>query len=63
MEDFYLKAIIEGYSWIKVKKYDEVVSENKDYNDLLSHHRKETEFLINKCRELAALLIDKGARE
>ena len=60
-----LEKIIDGYSWIKVKKYDEIpsvefdsVNDENHYKELLKHHKKETEFLINKCKELAKLLYD-----
>ena len=60
-----LEKIIEGYSWIKVKKYNEIITDEYEmingscYNELLAHHEKETGFLINKCRELAKLCLDK----
>ena len=56
------------YSWVKVKKYnsdavmDEEIYEDLDmywmnsYKNLLNHHTEETEFLINKCRELATYI-------
>ena len=49
-----LDAIIEedNYSWIKVKR----LSDNATFQELEDHHRKETEFLIAKCRELAGKL-------
>ena len=49
-----LDAIIEqdNYSWIKVKK----LSDAPTFQELEYHHFKETEFLINKCRELAGKL-------
>ncbi len=60
-----LEKILEGYTWIKVKKYNEVpsdkfnsVNDENLYKELLEHHKKETEFLIKKCRELAKLLYD-----
>jgi len=56
-----LEEIIESYSWIKVKKFDTKVRPDDEYEyiyeGLVDHHKKETEFLINKCRELAKELI------
>jgi hypothetical protein len=64
MEREDLEKILEGFTWIKVKKYEELtyVDEYEEINgshycDLLNHHKKETEFLINKCRELATELL------
>ena len=66
MEKEDLEKIIENYSWIKVKKYNEVSTWSYDwdeeagvehYKELLNHHKTETEFLINKCRELATELL------
>lgn len=51
----------KDYSWIKVKHKDFEFKDNPDnhiekliWNDMVKHHIEETEFLINKCRELAA---------
>lgn len=49
------KEILETYKWIKVPKWDP--SEGlMDYGDLyfalLKHHEQETNFLINKIREI-----------
>lgn len=64
-----LEKIIEDYSWIKVKKFIDFASSSSDWdssNDrqhylkLMEHHERETEFLINKCRELAKELLEKG---
>ena len=52
-----LKEIIDTYKWIKVKQYD-----GDSYDTLMEHHKNETEFLINKCRELAKLLLEKTPR-
>lgn len=56
-----LEDIIEGYSWIKVKRFDDTLRPDDDldcmYPALQDHHKKETEFLINKTRELAKQLI------
>jgi hypothetical protein len=50
----------EDFSWVKVKNYFEIKGyefdtqlDRQHYDGLLDHHKKETEFLINKCRELA----------
>lgn len=64
MEKEHLQNILEGFTWIKVKKYEELtyVDEYDEINgslycELLKHHKTETEFLINKCRELATELL------
>ena len=60
-----LNEIINSYTWIKVKKYTEENSGNpirgweKEYLNLLKHHKKETKFLIATCRELAQQLLNK----
>ncbi len=48
------KEILETYKWIKVKKYvmDETVSWEERYKKLEEHHVDETNFLINKIREI-----------
>ena len=49
----------DGYSWITVKKYkgpnldDPCFSWEDEYEKLLKHHKEETEFLINKIREIS----------
>lgn len=47
-----------GYGWIKVKRFvDEACSPCEErYANLLSHHEKEANFLINEVRKLASLL-------
>ena len=67
MEKEELEEIINSYKWIKVKKFNPnpsgiawIHDENKymeSYLELEKHHKIETEFLINKCRELAAELL------
>ncbi len=48
----------ENYKWIKVPKYEDKKHDIvEEYNVLLGHHRRETTFLINKCRELAGGLL------
>lgn len=46
--------ILEGYKWIKVKRYvmDESLSWEERYMQLEAHHEKETSFLIEKIREI-----------
>lgn len=59
-----LLEIIETDQWIKIKKLDQNIigsflrcgEGDLAYEMLLEHHEKETEFLINKCRELAKQL-------
>ena len=52
------------YSWIKVKSYKEEDLKNPEvewkyaYEELANHHKKETEFLIAKCKELAKQLLE-----
>ena len=48
----------DGYGWIKVPKYVMDASKpwEERYKDLEAHHVRETTFLINKVRELAAEL-------
>jgi hypothetical protein len=51
-----LKEKYEGYTWIKVKRYQRDLTQSleQQYADLERHHLEETTFLINKVRELAA---------
>jgi hypothetical protein len=50
--------ILNGYSWVKVPRYYEVdpnkedVDWNAEYQKLMEHHKEETEFLIDKIREI-----------
>jgi hypothetical protein len=54
-----------SFKWIKVKRYTEADPRNPnidwkyEYNDLVNHHKSETEFLIKKCRELANMVKNK----
>lgn len=60
-----LEEIINSHSWIKIKKFDPkdstlyVNNAMELYNKLEEHHIKETEFLIDKCKELANELLKK----
>ena len=60
-----LQEILDSYKWIKVRTYHEADPRNPcteckyEYFDLVKHHKEETEFLINKCRELAKKLKNK----
>jgi hypothetical protein len=64
MREKEIKDILnEGkYSWVKVEKFSEpsmtdpTVEWCYAYDDLMEHHIEETEFLINKCRELATYI-------
>ena len=49
----------QDFSWIKVKRFEPIENKDQQYNELLLHHQKETEFLIKTCQELARLYIDK----
>lgn len=60
--------ILNTYEWIKVKKYDgyegnDMTNPNVDwkseYKQLMKHHKEETEFLINKIREIVKNEFDK----
>lgn len=69
-----LQQIIDGHDWIKVKKFNllsyvDAFKEEPGYSEALDafeeHHKEETEFLIDKCRELAKELLkreDNGER-
>jgi hypothetical protein len=61
MNDIELQEILNSYKWIKVKQYHKP-NQPSDWqlqHELLEiHHRRETEFLIEKCRELAQELIE-----
>ena len=48
------KEILNTYKWIKVKKYidDESLTWQERYKALEKHHIEETNFLINKVREI-----------
>ena len=48
----------EGYGWIKIPKYamDETKTWEERYRQLEQHHIRETTFLNEKVRELAAEL-------
>lgn len=48
------RDILENYKWIKVKKYvmDEDLSWEERYRKLDEHHIEETNFLINKIRDI-----------
>ena len=53
-----LDAILNGYSWIKVKQLGvtprgQWAFPTTQYLELEAHHEKETKFLIVKVRELA----------
>ncbi|WP_159439342.1 hypothetical protein [Tenacibaculum agarivorans] len=52
------QIILETYKWIKVKKYidDESLSWEKRYRRLEKHHLEETNFLIEKIREIVKKL-------
>ncbi|OAI53307.1 hypothetical protein AYO47_05060 [Planctomyces sp. SCGC AG-212-M04] len=50
----------EGQRWIKVPRYvmDESKTWEERYRQLEEHHVRETTFLIEKVRELAAKLLE-----
>ena len=51
----------EGHRWIKVPRYvmDESKTWEERYRQLEEHHVRETTFLIDKVRELAAQLAER----
>jgi len=53
------EIILNTYKWIKVPRYkdDSTLSWEERYKKLEEHHIEETQFLIDKVRELV-LLID-----
>ena len=49
----------DTFDWVKVKKYVEIDQSNDwkaEYFELLQHHKKETEFLINEVRKIVEKL-------
>jgi hypothetical protein len=54
MEELEKKEILETYKWIKIKKYrdDERLSWEERYKKLEEHHVEETNFLIDKIRDI-----------
>ena len=61
MTDLELEEITNSHKWVKVKGYNIPNKPNDwrlQHELLVIHHRKETEFLIGKCKELAQELID-----
>ena len=48
------QIILETYKWIKVKKFvdDQSLSWEERYKRLEKHHLEETNFLIDKIREV-----------
>jgi hypothetical protein len=68
MDEKQLKNILTTHSWIKVRKYGgieypsplndlEDVDWEREYQNLMSHHTQETNFLIDTCRRLASELL------
>lgn len=53
------QEILETYKWIKVKRYisDETKSWSERYRDLEVHHLQETNFLIDKIRQIVSEII------
>lgn len=49
-----LEEILNSYKWIKIENFKDVKETNENYIKLMGHHIKETEFLIDFCRKLAA---------
>ncbi len=52
------EEILNSYKWIKVKKFvdDETKSWEERFKALEKHHLEETNFLINKTREIVKQL-------
>jgi hypothetical protein len=59
------REILETYKWIKVKKYmmDENLSWEERYRKLDEHHIEETNFLINKIREIVKEIGEQDLRK
>ncbi|WP_426672093.1 hypothetical protein ACPPVU_12765 [Mucilaginibacter sp. McL0603] len=51
------EAILNTYQWIKVPRYkdDPNLNWEERFKNLQEHHIQETQFLINKVRELVLL--------
>jgi len=49
-----IEEILNTYKWIKVKKYEMNPHQTWEerYKDLEKHHLEETQFLIDKIREI-----------
>lgn len=58
------KENYDGFGWIKVPRYtmDQSKSWEDRYHDLEQHHVRETTFLIEKVRELAAAFAARETR-
>lgn len=54
MEELGKKEILETYKWIKIKNYkdDDTLTWEERYRILEKHHIEETNFLIDKVREI-----------
>lgn len=54
MNELDIKEILETYKWIKIKKYKDDISLSWEerFSKLEEHHIEETQFLINKIREI-----------
>lgn len=54
MDELNKKEILETYKWIKVHKYKDnpTLDWEERYKNLETHHIEETNFLINKIREI-----------
>jgi hypothetical protein len=59
MEKSEIEVFLNSYKWIKVPRYkdDDTLPIEVRFSKLKEHHIEETEFLINKVRELVLLLI------
>ena len=56
MDQVEKEMILNTYRWIKVPQYkdDEMLSWEERFNKLQEHHIQETQFLIDKIRELVS---------
>ena len=56
MEKSEKMEILESYKWIKVDKYKDDINLTWEerYQKLMNHHIEETNFLINKIREIVS---------
>ena len=57
MEELEKKEILKTYKWVKIKKYkdDDTLTWEERYKRLEQHHIEETNFLIDKIREMVEI--------
>ena len=54
----------DGFKWVKVKRYtfDPNLSWEENWHNLDVHHVKETTFLVDEIRKLAAMIDERDKR-